>query len=160
MATVTRKNVLNLITDGVAQWGNHSSLKFSLLTTAAGFVQDSDASAALAINDKVRLGVLPAGTDLTGSLAALSTTFTASSTFDIGFEYVDGVDSGVVPQNATYFYAALNAATLARTAQSNVAVRPVTLPKDAYLIVTNKGAVQAKAGVLDLIVSAILNGTP
>jgi hypothetical protein len=104
--------------------------------------------------------VLPAGAILIGSLALLNDTFRASTTFKIGFEYVDGVDSSSVPQDDDYFYAALAADAASRTAATNTAVRPVKLPKDAYLILTNGVAAQNTAGILDLFVQAILSGTP
>ena len=140
--------------------GNASRMSFKMETTAAGVVVDSDATAALQIGDKVKLGVLPAGMTLMDSLGIVSNAFTALSTGALGFEYVDGVDSTDVPQDADYFNAALALNALGRTRANNNAVTPVTLPKDAYLILTNAGAAMAEAGRLDFIVEGILTGRP
>lgn len=154
MATITRKKVL---TEGGfggnTPYGNGLILPFALALTA-GVLVNSDSAAVVGIGDKVRIGVIPAGTKLNDCLAIVSAAFTATSTGKVGFEYVDGVDSAAVPQDDDYFFAALNIAAAGRTRANNTAVRPVTLPKDAYLIVTNQVAAQAASGVLDLIIEA------
>ena len=78
----------------------------------------------------------------------------------IGFEYVDGTDSTAVPQDDDYFCAATTAASTAVLKKTNAAVQPLTLPKDAYLIITNAGAAQAAAGRLDILLLGIAKGTP
>jgi hypothetical protein len=158
MATITKKRVLTEQQFGGVPYGNRTSLPFSFETSAAGKYVNSDTpGSAVGIGDKVRIGVLPAGMRIEDALAVLSNAFTATSTFKIGFEYVDGVDSTEVPQDDDYFFAAL-ATTVGRTRANNTAVRPVTLPKDAYLILTNQVAAQAEAGQLDLVVEGVLNG--
>lgn len=142
-----------------APYGNAWKKKFEYVTSAAGVAQNSDAAAATAANDIVRLGILPAGIELHDALAIVSDAFTATTTADLGFAYVDGVDSSAVPQDADYFFAALNTAALGRTRANNTAVRPVVLPKDAYLILTRKVAADASVGVLDVIIEGI-NGGP
>jgi hypothetical protein len=96
---------------------------------------------------------------LKDALAITSDAFTSSVTHDIGFEYVDGVDSSDVPQDADYFFNDL-ANTAARTRANNTGVRPVVLPKDAYVIATVAGADHASAGCLDLLIEVDLNGAP
>lgn len=125
---------------------------YNMTTNASGVVQGSDAgSTALIINDIVRLGIIPAGTRLLDYIGIISDAFSASSTFNLGFAYVDGVDSPAVPQNASYFAAGASLAT-AGLLRKTTTTPPVTLPKDAYLILTNLGANQAAVGVADFVV--------
>jgi hypothetical protein len=156
MATLNRKKIL---TEGgfggITPYGNVLALQFALETTAAGILVNGDSNsvgAAIGIGDKVRIGVIPAGTRISDALAIVSNAFTATSTAKVGFEYVDGVDVPAVPQNDSYFFAALAINAQGRTRANNLAVRPVVLPKDAYVIVTNQVAAQAEVGALDLIV--------
>ena len=142
---------------GATPWGNLNVLLFSLITNALGGATEADSAAPLAVGDKVRLGVIPAGSTLVDSLAIVSTGLTATVKGDLGFEYVDGVDSTKVPQDAAYFGAALDLATAARL--RNAATKaPVTLPKDAFLVLTTSGAANAKAGRVDVAVQAISTG--
>ena len=125
---------------------------FNLTTNASGVPADADAgSTALVINDIIRLGIIPAGTRLLDVVAVISDAFTASSTFDLGFAYVDGVDETAVPQDADYFVDGVSLASTAVLRKATI-TPPVTLPKDAYLILTNLGANQAAAGVLDITI--------
>jgi hypothetical protein len=89
----------------------------------------------------------------------VSDAFTALVTANLGFAYVDGVDSAAVPQSATYFGSGLvlNAVGRLRNATTNA---PITLPKDAYLIATTAGAANAVVGVADVFVEGILTGAP
>lgn len=160
MATATKKNVLNLQQFGGVPYGNGSVLPFSFETNAAGVYVDSDLATAVVAGSKVRVGVLPAGMRLDDMLAICSDLFTALVTAAIGFEYADGVDDANVPQNASYFFAALALSATGRTRSNNLAVRPVTLPKDAFLILTTAGADIAAAGQLDLLTYGTLTGTP
>lgn len=157
MATITQKFNPRLNV-GATPWGNAHGLKYTLETNAAGAAIGSDSTAAIASGDKVRIGVIPAGTSLLDSLAILSVAMTASVTGKIGFEYVDGVDSTSVPQDDDYFLAAgqsLATAARLRNATTNAAV---TLPKDAWLILTTAGASNAKASKLDFIVFGASEG--
>ena len=157
MATITQKFNPRLNV-GATPWGNAHGLKYTLETNTAGAAIGSDSTAAIASGDKVRIGVIPAGTSLLDSLAILSVAMTASVTGKIGFEYVDGVDSTSVPQDDDYFLAAgqsLATAARLRNATTNAAV---TLPKDAWLILTTAGAANAKASKLDFIVFGASEG--
>lgn len=139
--------------------GNASKLLFKM-ATVAGVVSDSDATAALGSGDTVKLGLIPAGTTLLGAMGIVSDAFTSLSTLAIGFAYCDGVDVTATPQDADYFFAALALDAQGRTAANNVAVAPVTLPKDAYLVATHSAHTQDTTGRIDVVVDAILNGNP
>lgn len=159
MATITRKKIAAQKQFGGVPYGNRAVLDYNLTTNATGAFVESDTTAAIGLGDKVRLGVLPAGFRITDSQAVISTAFTALVTASLGFEYVDGVDSAAVPQSATYFGTGLvlNAVGRLRNATTNA---PITLPKDAYLIVTTAGAANAKVAVLDIDVEGVLTGAP
>ena len=159
MATITKKKVLNQKQFGGTPYGNKATLEFNLTTNAIGAFADSDVATAVQSGDKIRLGVLPAGFRPDDSQVIVSDAFSASVTANIGFEYVDGVDSAAVPQNATYFGSAvaLSSAARLRNATTNA---PVTLPKDAYLIVTTGGAANAVVGVADIFIEGVLTGAP
>lgn len=152
MATFSKKQSYARRLTG-APYGDMLAISdFNLTTNASGVVADSDAgSTALGVADIVRLGILPAGTKLLDYIGTISDAFTASSTFSLGFAYVDGVDSAAVPQNAAYFASGVSLASTGVFRKATI-TPPVTLPKDAYLILTNAGAAQAAAGVLDIAV--------
>lgn len=156
MATVTKKRVLKA-QQFTAPYGNKFVGSFRYETNSSGVFADSDQATAVAVNDVVRIGLLPAGLELQDAQAIISDAFTASTTADIGFLYADGVDSAAVPQNAAYFFAATATSSLARTrcATTNA---PARLPKDAYLVLTRKGANDASVGVLDVLVEGVLQG--
>lgn len=158
MATITKKRLAERQIGGVP-YGNVSSLIFSLVTNATGAALDSDSAAAIGNGDKVIIGRLPAGFNLQDATFVVSDAFTALVTADIGFEYVDGVDSVAVPQDADYFGNDVTLHTAGRYRQATT-VRPVTLPKDAYLTVVTAGAANAAVGVLDVIVQGELVGAP
>ena len=156
MATITKKPNPR-IQVGATPWGNAHGLQYTLATAANGSAIGADSAAAIASGDKVRLGRIPAGSTLLDSVVTVSTGFTALVTGDIGFEYVDGVDSTKTPQDAAYFGAALDLATAARLRNATTKA-PVTLPKDAYLVLTTSGAANAKAGRIDVVLQAISTG--
>lgn len=156
MATVTKKRI-NKAQQFTAPYGNKFVGKFRFETDASGVFVDSNQATAVIVNDVVRLGLLPAGLELQHALAIVSDAFTAATTADIGFLYADGVDSTDVPQNAAYFFAAVATSALARL-PATATNAPVRLPKDAYLVLTRKGAADASVGVLDLLVEGVLQG--
>ncbi|NDZ11491.1 hypothetical protein C7T35_01405 [Variovorax sp. WS11] len=149
MAIITAKN-LGTSAFGGTPYGNLSRRHFVLETNASGALVGGNSTAAIGATDKVILGVLPAGLRLDDSLLIISDAFTATITGDIGFEYVDGVDDSAVPQDPDYFFASV-AITAARTRQTT-AVKPVTLPKDAYLTWTNEVAAHASVGRADIFI--------
>lgn len=160
MATVTKKRVKAGVAQGCVPYGNQRVLPYYFETNSSGVFVDSDTKTAVGATDKVRLGVIPAGTLIQDSLAIISDGFRATVTADIGFEYVDGVDDSDVPQDVDYFNNSLDLATAGRTRLGNTGVKPVRLPKDAYLILTNEVAAHNAAGRLDFIVYGIDTGTP
>lgn len=160
MANVTKKNVKHLQQFGGVPYGNAWRNVYTFETNASGVFVDSDLATAVQVADVVRLGILPAGLALHDCLSIVSDAFTAATTADIGFAYVDGVDSTAVPQDADYFDAALDTAAIGRTRAANLAVKPVVLPKDAYLTLTIGGAAHAAVGRLDVIVEGIATGNP
>lgn len=156
MATITKKPNPR-IQVGATPWGNAHGLQYTLATASTGAAIGADSNAAIASGDKVRLGIIPAGSTLLDSAITVSTGFTALVTGDIGFEYVDGVDSAAVPQDDDYFAndVALNTAGVYRKSTTTA---PVTLPKDAWLILTTAGAANAKAARADVVLSVASEG--
>lgn len=158
MATITRKKINSAQQFGGVPYGNATRLPFTLITGATGAFTDSNSTAAITAADKVYLGILPAGMRLEDALAIVSDAFTATATAKIGFEYVDGVDSTDVPQDADFFFAALALDAAGRTRANNTAVVPVVLPKDAYLVLDWDVATNAVVGRLDILVEGVLVG--
>lgn len=142
---------------GNTAYGNSQKLHFVLSTDATGKILGADALAAFNKDDKVALGILPAGMRLYDSLANVTTPLTAATTADLGFEYVDGIDNNAVPQDADYFGAGLvlSATGRLRNATTNPSVR---LPKDAYLVLKLGGANNAKSGRVEVTIDAAMEG--
>lgn len=156
MATITQKqNSSNNL--GAAPDGNLTALHYVLDTNATGAAINSNSTAAIALGDVVRLGVLPAGFKLIDSQVVVQTGMSASVTGSLGFAYTDGVDVTATPQDADYFGAglALSSAARLRNATTNSAV---TLPKDAYLTLTTAGAANAKESHVEVTVLAVIEG--
>ena len=156
MATITQKqNSSNNL--GAAPDGNLTALHYVLDTNATGAAINSNSTAAIALGDVVRLGVLPAGFKLIDSQVVVQTGMSASVTGSLGFAYTDGVDVTAIPQDADYFGAglALSSAARLRNATTNAAV---TLPKDAYLTLTTAGAANAKMAHVEVTVLAVIEG--
>lgn len=157
MATVTKNSKDSGVRLGSTPWGNLSALHYNVATATTGAVVGSDSTAALAIADKVRIGVLPAGFKFVDSQVIVSDAFTASVTASLGFEYTDGVDDAAVPQSANYFGAALavNATGRLRNVTTN---KPVTLQKPAWLVMTMAGAAHTTAADADIVIQGIAQG--
>lgn len=156
MATITQKqNTSNNL--GAAPDGNLTALHYVLETNTTGAAINSNSTAAIALADVVRLGVLPAGFKLIDSQVVVQTGLSASVTGNLGFAYTDGVDVAAAPQSATYFGAALALSSAARL--RNITTNSaVTLPKDAYLTLTTAGAANAKAARVEVTVLAVIEG--
>lgn len=160
MANILLKN-LGSPAFGGTPYGNTLVRHFALETTAAGVAIGGNTTAAIGATDTVVLGRLAAGTRLDDALAIISDAFTATITGNLGFAYVDGVEDTqaaadregrpLVLQDPDYFFTAL-AVTVGRTRANNTSVKPVTLPKDAYLVWTNAVAAHASVGRLDVLV--------
>lgn len=158
MATITKlgkADARNRL--GATPWGNVSALFYRLATNASGAVVGADSTSAVAVGDKVRIGILPAGFRIFDSELIVKTGMTATITGKLGFEYVDGVDDAGVPQDDDFFGTGLNLAAAARlrNATTNTSV---VLPKDAYLILTTAEAANAKASELEAVVLATAEG--
>jgi hypothetical protein len=158
MADYTKKLARAAGKHGGTPYGDMVAYEFSMATSAAGIPLDSDAAAALGTADTIKLGIIPAGTRLLDMIAIVSDVFTATSTCKLGFAYVDGVDVTATPQDADYFVAALDLNALAVSRKVNP-TRPVTLPKDAYLVLDLDVAALAAAGQLDVVVIGQMVGT-
>lgn len=159
MATITKKlDKEARVRLGNAPYGNLTAFTFGMQCTATGAVIGTEAaqSGTTAAGTVVRLGVLPAGFRLVDYKASVSVAFTGSVTLDVGFEYVDGVNSTTVPQDDDYFASgAGNTAVVTRKATTT---KEVTLPKDAYLIVTVKSQANATAAAAEFTVFAVADG--
>ena len=160
MATITKKSLKSVGQFGGTAYGNASKLRFNVTTNASGVWVDGNSTSAPTASESLRIGILPAGMLLVDALAIVSDAFTATVTGKLGFEYVDGVDSTAVPQDADYFYAALVLNAVGRTRANNTAVAPVVLPKDAYLVLDWDVATNAVAGVVDFFVEGVIGGAP
>lgn len=150
MPTYTRTTAVRRLAG--APYGDVVAIPFRFATTAAGVPVGTDATVALIATDVVRLGILPAGTRLLDHVAVISDAFTASSTYSMGFAYVDGVDSADVPQDAAYFAAASTALSSVAVQRKTTTTAPVTLPKDAWLTMTHAGATHSSVGIIDVTV--------
>lgn len=159
MGTISKKSTDNGVQLGNTPWGNLTALRYTIKTAANGSVINSDSAAAPAVNDVVNLGHLPSGFRFVDSQVNVVTGMTATLTGDLGFAYKDGVDDTAIPQDADYFGAGLNLATAARLRNATTNA-PVTLPKDAYLILTTAAANNAKASRIDVVLTVASEGQP
>ena len=157
MAVVTKTNAKSLPRAMTAPYGNANHQVYTLATSATGVMVDSNQKTAIAAGDVIRLGIIQAGTTLVDSLSIVSAVFLGTA--KVGFAYIDGVDDTNVPQNDSYFHAALALSAQGRTRANNLAVKPVQLYKDAYLIVT-PAAAQTGAGRLDIVLENVWEGSP
>ncbi|HGG9754694.1 TPA: hypothetical protein ACJKA0_002267, partial [Neisseria meningitidis] len=71
-------------------------------------------------------------------------------TADVGFVYADGADDANVPQDAAYFASDADFASAARIRCQSAKL--VTLPKQALLTVTLKGADSEAAADIDILI--------
>ena len=153
MTTITKKLLGDEKQSTGTPYGTATTLHYSVATNSTGAVIGSDVATGVASGDVVRVGILPAGMRLDDAKVLVSTGWTATVTGKLGFAYVDGVDVTAVPQDDDYFGSSLAIATPGRYAANNTGVRPVVLPKDAYLILTTGAAANAKASQTDILVN-------
>lgn len=159
MATITKSQLgERRFGDSIPVYGNWMGLSYTLETNSSGAVTNSDSSSAVAIADVVKIGILPAGMTLHDMLLTISTAWTASVTAKIGFAYVDGTDSTAVPQNDAFFVAAGQSLATAAVVRKTTTTAPVTLPKDAWLIMTTAGAANAKASAATFVIFGAQGG--
>lgn len=160
MGTTKKQNVKNLPSPGFGgvPWGNQTTLSFRFAVNASGYMTDSDKpTTAVSNGEVICLGILPAGMKLLDMRMLISDASAASITAKVGFQYVDGTDVTAVPQDDDFFCAATSLASTAVVRKTNV-TPPVTLPKDAYLILTSAGAAQSEVCVVDIDIIGVLNG--
>ena len=153
MPTITKNRYQDTQNFGESPYGNLMVLEFNVTTAANGAVVSSNSNAAVLAADVIRVGLLPAGFRIYDSLTIVSDAFTASVTGSIGFAYEDGVDDATVPQDVDYFGAGVTLATAGRYRASNNTVRPVTLPKPAWLTITTAGATHSTVAVADILIT-------
>jgi len=158
MATITKKMFGDRHYGSAPPYGNLSQRHFNLTLSSSGVIADSDDSTVVAIGDIVRIGVLPGGMKLTDFQCTISNPWKASTTCKIGFQYVDGDDSTDVPEDDEYFVPATQALSSAAILRKTATTAIVTLPKDAYLILTVAGAEQDEASVTDFVVTGEIVG--
>ena len=141
---------------GGSPYGNQSTFAFVVKTNDAGVVLNGNSSAAPKANDVIVLGMLPNGFRLEDAQVFVTTPMSAGITADLGFVYEDGVNSSEVPQDTAYFGTGLvlNAAGRLRASGTKL----VTLPKNALLVMTIKGATSAKASDVSVVVQGELTG--
>ena len=151
MATIKKKFIGDKQFGGFTPYGNLTTLRATLETTATGAVLNADSAAAIAVGDVVVLEKLPEGFLLEDAQVIVSTGMTATATGSLGFIYADGVNSTEVPQDPAYFGAGLDGAAASRIRTAS-AKAPVRLAKEAYLVWTHAGAANAKAARIDVIV--------
>jgi hypothetical protein len=157
MTTITKNAMSQSRQFGNMPFGNSSRLPFRFETNSSGVALNTDLATAVQSGDVVVLGKLPAGFLLQDALVVISDAFTGSTTASIGFAYADGVDSTTVPQSATFFASALATSSTGVSRKTSVEA-PVTLPKDANLILTIGGAAHASAGIMDIVIEGINTG--
>lgn len=159
MANINKTNVLTQKIFCGAAYGNQSVLEFHFETNASGVFVDSDTTTAVVSGSVVRLGVIPAGFRMTDALVIISDAGSSSITTSVGFLYVDGVDVTAAAQDAAYFKSALATDSTSVSRKTGVKA-PITLSKDAYLILTTGGADHASVCVMDVLVEGIWTGNP
>ena len=158
MATITQKTYSDVHFGSAPPYGNFSVRHLRLETNSVGAVANSDVATGVAIGDVVRVGVIPGGMKLIDFLMIISDATTAALTGKIGFQYVDGVDDTAVPQDDDYFVAAGQSLATAAVVRKTAATKVVTLPKDAYLIVTTAGAASDAVALIDFAITGEIIG--
>ena len=82
---------------------------------------------------------------------------TTGITGDLGFAYADGRNHTEVPQDAAYFGAGFDLTAAKRLRAEGR--KNVVLPKPAQLVLTIKGAANAKASEITVLASGELTGS-
>lgn len=163
MATFYKDNYQHLPDPsfGGVPYGNLSVLQFKFETNASGIMVDSNKATAIEDDSIVVLGRLPAGMTILDCVATVSDVFTDGSFCDIGFLYCDGVDVTAVAQDADYFFDNLDFHDATINGSRHRTTRPLapkTLPKDAWLVLSNLTVDQSAAGIIDIAVYGVLGG--
>lgn len=107
-------------------------------------------ASAVAANDKIYLGKIPAGSEICFSRLVFDDLGTGA-TLDVGWEYIDGTAGG----GADVLFDGVDVSTAAGS--SDYAGFTQTLERDAYLYATPLGA--AITGTLEVILDWIFHGS-
>ena len=143
---------------GNKPFGNEAVHRPTLATGATGILLNSrDATAALAVNDEIKTGLLQAGLVADTVKIVVSTAFGAGVKCSLGFAYADGLDSAELPQDAAYFGTGIDISAVGEIAVP-LKKKLLPLPKDAYLVLTITGAAVAQAAYADVVVKGELLG--
>lgn len=160
MATMQLKDAARLPDNAytAGPYGTLSTLHYKFETNSSGVVVGANDATALQATEDVILGVIPKGTKMIDVLCVISNTFSDTSTFDLGFEYVDGEDVTAAAEDPDYFVDAGDYHDAVGVIRKTTGTAPITLPKDAYLVLLNNTAAQAEAGVMDIFITCELMG--
>ncbi|HGO7271300.1 TPA: hypothetical protein ACLAOT_000164 [Neisseria meningitidis] len=135
---------------GGVPYGNMAVEHYRIVAKEDGTILGADAYGPPKANDVLVLGVLEQGFRLDDAQIIVKTGMSSGITADVGFVYADGADDANVPQDAAYFASAADFASAARIRCQSAKL--VTLPKQALLTVTLKGAASAKAADIDILI--------
>lgn len=135
---------------GGVPYGNMAVEHYRIVAKEDGTILGADAYGPPKADDVLVLGVLEQGFRLDDAQIIVKTGMASGITADVGFVYADGADDANVPQDAAYFASAADFASAARIRCQSAKL--VTLPKQALLTVTLKGAASAKAADIDILI--------
>lgn len=128
-------------------FGNLTVLPFTA-TFLEGVWTLSDDATAVVHTDTLVLGTIPKGFKVyQANIRSTAALGAATSTLDIGFAYVDGVDVTAFPENIDE-WADAQANTAVFNVMGNTAPVPAAFSKDAYLIATVNTAAFLTTGSL------------
>ncbi|HGO8065526.1 TPA: hypothetical protein ACLAZ6_000341 [Neisseria meningitidis] len=135
---------------GGVPYGNMAVEHYRIVAKEDGTILGADAYGPPKADDVLVLGVLEQGFRLDDAQIIVKTGMASGITADVGFVYADGADDANVPQDAAYFASDADFASAARIRCQSAKL--VTLPKQALLTVTLKGAASAKAADIDILI--------
>lgn len=135
---------------GGVPYGNLAVEHYRIVAKENGTILGADAYRPPKAGDVLVLGVLEQGFRLDDAQIIVKTAMSSGITADVGFVYADGADDANVPQDAAYFASAADFASAARIRCQSAKL--VTLPKQALLTVTLKGADSEAAADIDILI--------
>ncbi|HEZ5103687.1 hypothetical protein [Neisseria meningitidis] len=135
---------------GGVPYGNMAVEHYRIVAKEDGTILGADAYGPPKADDVLVLGVLEQGFRLDDAQIIVKTGMDSGITADVGFVYADGADDANVPQDAAYFASDADFASAARIRCQSAKL--VTLPKQALLTVTLKGADSEAAADIDILI--------
>lgn len=135
---------------GGVPYGNMAVEHYRIVAKEDGTILGADAYGPPKADDVLVLGVLEQGFRLDDAQIIVKTGMASGITADVGFVYADGADDANVPQDAAYFASGADFASAARIRCQSAKL--VTLPKQALLTVTLKGADSEAAADIDILI--------